>query len=459
MLKTWFEIPLWQRVITALILGVLTGWAWGPEAESIKWIGDFFIKAIKMLVVPLIFFSLVSGVAAIGDLRKLGAVGGRAMLLFVVTGQIAVWMGLGLGTLVQPGAGLDTSVIQKGATPEPNETTAVDMVLSIVPESPVQVMADVAVLPLIVFSLLIGIGILMAKEDGLPVQKVFDSGAVIMQKVTMIVMELTPFGVFALMAWVAGTLGLDALVSLAKLVGLNYLGCLLIIALIYGSMIKFLARLPVRDFFRGIVDAMAVSYSTASSNATLPVTLRCADGWHGWQSQAPFDGIIVAASPPEIPKDLLSQLGDGGRDRLGGVEAAIFRARGVALVHGGAGVDQDPDGDRAFTLGLAHKEFVGPGIKLPVDLAQFVARFIGAILRELEASAPAVALVQADAMRSHRPARDEAQAAKPAAHVRGEEIDHGRIRRAERRGPARRPHRRRRAPRPPRRRTEAGDGA
>ncbi|MEP0561076.1 MAG: cation:dicarboxylase symporter family transporter, partial [Qipengyuania citrea] len=234
MLKTWFEIPLWQRVVTALILGVLTGWAWGPDAESIKWIGDFFIKAIKMLVVPLIFFSLVSGVAAIGDLRKLGAVGGRALLLFVVTGQIAVWLGLGLGTLIQPGAGVDTSAIQMGETPVPNETTAVDMVLSIVPESPVQVMADVAVLPLIVFSLLIGIGILMAKEEGLPVQKVFDSGAVIMQKVTMIVMELTPFGVFALMAWVAGTLGLDALVSLAKLVGLNYLGCLLIIVLIYG---------------------------------------------------------------------------------------------------------------------------------------------------------------------------------------------------------------------------------
>jgi len=277
LLKTWFEIPLWQRVVTALILGVLTGWAWGPDAENIKWIGDFFIKAIKMLVVPLIFFSLVSGVAAIGDLRKLGAVGGRALLLFVVTGQIAVWLGLGLGTLIQPGAGVDTSAIQMGETPVPNETTAVDMVLSIVPESPVQVMADVAVLPLIVFSLLIGIGILMAKEEGLPVQKVFDSGAVIMQKVTMIVMELTPFGVFALMAWVAGTLGLDALVSLAKLVGLNYLGCLLIIVLIYGSMIKFLARLPVRDFFRGIVDAMAVSYSTASSNATLPVTLRCAE--------------------------------------------------------------------------------------------------------------------------------------------------------------------------------------
>ncbi|WP_432201216.1 dicarboxylate/amino acid:cation symporter [Erythrobacter sp. W53] len=278
MFAKWFAIPLWQRVIGALILGIALGLYWGPEAEGIKWIGDFFIKSIKMLVVPLIFFSLVSGVAAIGDLRKLGAVGGRAMILFLVSGQIAVWLGLALGT----GAvnlGLFPSKEELGTpevdTPAPNETTAVDMILSIVPESPVQVMADVAVLPLIVFSMLIGIGILMAKEEGEPVQKIFDSGAVIMQKVTMIVMELTPFGVFALMAWVAGTLGVDALKALGWLVALNYLGCLMIILIMYSAMIKFIAKLPVVDYFRGIVDAIAVSYSTASSNATLPVTLRC----------------------------------------------------------------------------------------------------------------------------------------------------------------------------------------
>ncbi|QTD57404.1 dicarboxylate/amino acid:cation symporter [Parasphingorhabdus cellanae] len=277
MLSFWFKIPLWQRVIAALVLGVITGLAWGPEAETIKWIGDFFIKAIKMLVVPLIFFSLVAGVAALGDLRKLGSVGGRAMILFVITGQIAAWLGLALGTFFAPGKGVDTAAIQKGETPAPNETTAVDMILSIVPDSPVQVMADVRVLPLIVFALLIGIGILMAKEDGKPLAKIFDSGAVVMQKVTMIVMELTPFGVFALMAWVAGTLGPDALISLAQLVGLNYLGCLLIIGVMYSAMIKFIAKLPVIDFFRGIIDAIAVSYSTASSNATLPVTLRCVE--------------------------------------------------------------------------------------------------------------------------------------------------------------------------------------
>ncbi len=276
-MSVWFRVPLWQRVIAALILGIIAGRLWGPGAESIKIIGDVFIAFIKMLVVPLIFFSLVAGVASIGDLRKLGAVGWRAMLLFVVTGQISVWLGLGLGTVIGPGVGVDTSGIDMGAAPPPNETTWRDMVLGMIPQSPVQVMADVNVLPLIVFSLLIGIGILMAKEDGAPVLRIFESGSVVMQKVTMIVMELTPFGVFALMAWVAGTLGFDALAALGKLVFLNYLGCALIIVLVYGGMIKLVARQQVTGFFRGIVDAMAVSYSTASSNATLPVTLRCAE--------------------------------------------------------------------------------------------------------------------------------------------------------------------------------------
>ncbi|BDI59449.1 dicarboxylate/amino acid:cation symporter [Qipengyuania nanhaisediminis] len=282
-MKAWFAIPLWQRVIGALILGIIVGYLWGPGAESIKIIGDIFIAFIKMLVVPLIFFSLVAGVASIGDLRKLGDVGWRALLLFVVTGQLAVWLGLGLGTILQPGSGLDASGMQLDAAAleraqerQSDGVTIEQMVLEMVPSSPVQVMADVNVLPLIVFSLLIGVGILMAKEEGGPVLKIFESGSIVMQKVTMVVMELTPFGVFALMAWVAGTLGLDALAALGQLVALNYVGCLLIIGLIYGGMIKFIARLPVIDFFRGIVDAIAVSYSTASSNATLPVTLRCA---------------------------------------------------------------------------------------------------------------------------------------------------------------------------------------
>ncbi|WP_066557396.1 dicarboxylate/amino acid:cation symporter [Croceicoccus bisphenolivorans] len=275
MLRFWFAIPLWQRVVGALLLGVALGLFWGPKAESIKWIGDFFIASIKMLVVPLIFFSLVSGVTAIGDLRKLGAVGGRALLIFLVTSQFAVWLGLGLGTIFAPGVGLDQSRIEMGAVPEPKTEGWREMILSIVPTSPVQVMADANVLPLIVFALLIGIGILMAKEEGTPLVRVFDAGSVVMQKVTILVMELTPFGVFALMAWVAGTFGVDALVSLAKLVALNYGGCFILIGVVYVGILKFVAKVPVGAFFRGMIDAQAVAYSTASSSATLPVTLRC----------------------------------------------------------------------------------------------------------------------------------------------------------------------------------------
>ncbi len=274
-MNSWFAIPLWKRVIAALVLGVVAGLVWGPGAESIKIVGDIFIAFIKMLVVPLIFFSLVSGVASIGDLRKLGAVGWRAMLLFVATSQVAVWLGLALGAIFAPGLGVDTAGMAVGPPPQPNDATWRDMLLGMVPQSPVEVMADANVLPLIIFALLVGIGIVMAKEEGSPVAKVFDSGAVVMQQVTIVVMELTPFGVFALMAWVAGTLGHAALFALAKLVALNYLGCLLIIGIVYTSLIHFVSKLPVKDFFRGMVDAIAVAYSTASSNATLPVTLRC----------------------------------------------------------------------------------------------------------------------------------------------------------------------------------------
>lgn len=281
-MTAWFQIPLWQRVIGALVLGIALGLAWGPDAASIKIIGDVFIAFIKMLVVPLIFFSLVAGVASIGDLSKLGSVGWRALLIFVVTGQMAVWLGLAIGTFAKPGEGLDPSnmaldaaALEKAEARKEEAVGFTDMLLEVIPSSPVQVMADVNVLPLIVFSLLIGIGILMAKEEGEPVLKIFESGSVVMQKVTMVVMELTPFGVFALMAWVAGTLGVEALQALGQVVLLNYVGCLLIIGIIYAGMIKFVARLPVVDFFRGIIDAIAVSYSTASSNATLPVTLRC----------------------------------------------------------------------------------------------------------------------------------------------------------------------------------------
>ena len=275
MLKTWFEIALWKRVVAAMIIGIAVGLFWGEGAETIKWVGDLFIRAIKMLVVPLIFFSLVSGIAALGDLKKLGNVGGRALLLFVFTAAVSVSLGLTMGTIFQPGVGLDIALPTGAEIPEPATTSPTEMILSLIPENPVMTMAQGQILPLIIFALLFGIALLMAGEEASPIIKGVDAGALVMQKMTMIVMELTPFGVFALMAWVAGTFGFEALLPLGTMVILNYTGCFIIILLVYPLILKTIAKLPVVDFYRGIVDAQAVAFSTASSNAALPVTLRC----------------------------------------------------------------------------------------------------------------------------------------------------------------------------------------
>ncbi|MFZ1742311.1 MAG: dicarboxylate/amino acid:cation symporter [Pontixanthobacter sp.] len=275
MFKFWFSTPLWQRVIGSLILGIIVGRFWGPEAESIKWIGSLFIQAIKMLIIPLIFFSLVSGIAALGDLKKLGNVGGKALALFASTAVISVTLGVLLATIFKPGIGVGQDLPPGAEVPPPSDTTAVDMILSMVPENPIMSMAQGQVLPVIVFALLFGISLLMADKEGTPIVKAMDAGSVVMQKMTMIVMELAPFGVFALMAWVAGTTGWELLASLAQIVVLNYVGCFIILAVVYPFILKTIAKLPIVDFYRGMVDAQVVAFSTASSNAALPVTLRC----------------------------------------------------------------------------------------------------------------------------------------------------------------------------------------
>ena len=314
MFKAWFATPLWVRVLLALILGAVTGYFWGEDAESIKIVGDIFIDFIKMLIVPLIFLSVVSGVAAIGNLGRLGSVGWRAILLFVITGQIAVWLGLGLGTYFAPGMGLDTSAIEMGAVPEPEPFDWRVMLRSMIPVSPVGVMADANVLPLIVFSLLVGVGILLARGDvkdddeaetpegvhgAAMIARAFDGGALIFQKITMVIMELTPFGVFALIAWVVGTLGLDAVAALGKLVALNYAGCALIILVMYTTLIAVFAHTSVIGFFRGMVDAIAVAYSTASSSAPAsfaPPTSPMLPPW-----KAPSMAAITAGWPSMVP--------------------------------------------------------------------------------------------------------------------------------------------------------------
>ena len=212
--RRWFGAALWKRVVVALVLGVATGLVMGESVSSIKWIGDLFIRAIKMLVVPLIFFSLVGGVVAVGDVRKLGSLGARAMALFLTTAVVSVTLGMSLATLVRPGDGLTITLPPGTEVPPPPNQSLTEMLIAMVPDNPINAMAQGDILPVIVFAILFGVAMLMTGAEARPLTRGVEAASAVMQRLTVLVMEFTPFGVFALMAWVAGTFGWSALMPL-----------------------------------------------------------------------------------------------------------------------------------------------------------------------------------------------------------------------------------------------------
>ncbi len=301
----WFGVTLWKRVLLGLVLGLIVGlslrYGMGVEAAApfadswLKPFGDAFVSLIKMLVVPLIFTTLVAGVTAMGDPARLGGLGGRAIGMYLVTTWFAVSLGLLMGTIFQPGKGVDTasfgptidcagdlsgadsavkSVCGRLNAASTTNNTIAEKLLNIIPTNPVEALAETNVLAIIFFAILFGVGCLLAGEKGRPVAAAIESAADVMLKVTVMVMELAPFGVFFLMSWIMAKLGLSILDNLGLLAIALYLACAIHIVLVYGlGIIKIILRLPLIRFFRGIADAQAVAYSTASSSGTLPVTI------------------------------------------------------------------------------------------------------------------------------------------------------------------------------------------
>jgi len=279
----WFEIKLWKRVFLGLILGVAFGLAvtqtMGPEAgeallAKVKVIGDIFIRLIRMIVVPLVFFTLVAGIYAMGDPKKLGTIGVKAFVLYLVTTFFANLMGLAMGTIFRPGAGVDLG----GAEPrQMAEAQPIgERLMGIIPSNPFAALVEGDILAVIFFALLLGVGILLAREEGAPAGRFFEAVSEAILKATHIIMEMAPFGVFALIAYVAGTQGIETFKAILWLTIAVYLGAILHMLIVYGGLVRFVLGLPFIGFFRSILDAQMVAYSTSSSSATLPVTIKVA---------------------------------------------------------------------------------------------------------------------------------------------------------------------------------------
>ena len=268
------DLKLWVRVMAALLLGAIIGLIFGDLTQSSKWIGDLFVRFIRMLIVPLIFTSLVAGVVSMGDPKRLGSIGIKTIVLYLLTTFFAIIIGLTLGTIFNPGAGIDLSGVIPFETASSSMSVS-DRLFGIVPTNPISSLAEGEVLPIIFFSILLGIGIILGGEKTKTLGDVFSSAAEAVLKIAYLVMQLAPYGVLSLIAWVSGTMGLAALQNLFVLTVILYAGCLFHMIFVYGGLIRIVAGLPLGKFFKGIIDAQAVAYSTSSSSATLPVTLQC----------------------------------------------------------------------------------------------------------------------------------------------------------------------------------------
>ncbi len=266
-------LALWKKILVGMVAGIIVGAIMGPSAELIKPIGTLFINAIKMLIVPLVFCSLIVGITSMQDTKKMGRIGAKAIVLYLVTTAVAITLGLGLSSLIEPGAGLNRAVTQ-ASTAAQDTPPLVQTLLNIIPQNPIGALAEGNILQIIFFAIGLGVALVLIGEKGQPAIKVFESLAHAMYKLTEMVMSLAPYGVFALMAWVAGKFGMDVLLPLIKVIAAVYVGALLHVVIFYSGFLSLVGRLNPIHYLRGIINPAVVAYTTSSSSGTLPATLK-----------------------------------------------------------------------------------------------------------------------------------------------------------------------------------------
>jgi len=279
------SISLGNWILIGMVLGLIFGlilnfWVHNPFIKDVILMenvfylgGNLFIKLMKMLVVPLVFCSIVVGVASISDIKTLGSIGGTTILIYLITTAIAVTVALSIGILIKPGLGLDMSHVAQTADVAINQTMA-DTVLNIVPDNPFNSLANGDMLPVIIFGLLTGIILAKLKNETKLFNNLFKEGNRIMMEMTSIVMKFAPIGVFCLMAKTFGSLGIEGILPLSKYFVCVLIGLAIQAFVVYPSLLVIFTRLNPIHFFKKFMPVMFFAFSSSTSNATIPLNIE-----------------------------------------------------------------------------------------------------------------------------------------------------------------------------------------
>lgn len=277
--KRKLNLPAW--IIIGMLAGIAVGFIFLKiggtfTTDYLKPFGTIYINLLKFMVVPVVLFSIMSGVISLNDLKKVGSVGIKTFIYYICTTALAVVIGLVVVNCFKGFFPVLDSSVTSGLKYEATEAPKImDVIVNIFPDNLLKPMVDTNMLPVIVIAIFFGAGVLAAGEKGKMIANIVDSMNEVVMKVLMMIIKLTPIGVFCLMADVVAVNGAKVVGSLALIVGVAYIGYILHLVIIYSLSIKFLAGMSPIKFFKGVAAAMLTAFTTTSSNATLPVNIEC----------------------------------------------------------------------------------------------------------------------------------------------------------------------------------------
>lgn len=270
-------MKLWQQVLLGLISGVIVGLYWGEDAAWLKIFGTIFINLIKMVIVPLIFFALLSGITSMQGEGNFTRVGIKGFGAYIFTAVFAVIIGLTAGLVFQPGVGIDLHSITQNSDATSLITTKTpnisEFLIGLIPTNPINAMASDNFLQIIIFSIFTGVVINMVGEKAKPLKEIIYSTSQVTFRMIEIIVKLAPYGVFGFISWVVGTQGTEVLEALGKLFVTVIIACLFQYV-VFGFMILFFARLSPLPFYRKILFTQSLAFATSSSKATLSTALK-----------------------------------------------------------------------------------------------------------------------------------------------------------------------------------------
>ncbi|WP_138994555.1 dicarboxylate/amino acid:cation symporter [Larkinella sp. C7] len=261
------------RVLVAITLGILIGHFFPTTAAKLKPLGDLFINLIKMVIAPIIFLTIVLGISNMGDLKKVGRVGGKALLYFEIVTTVALVIGIVIANWVKPGAGVDASSVQGGDisayTSQGKDLDWVKFFMHIVPDNAIKAFAEGEILQVLVFSVFFGVGLTRMGERGHSLIVTFEKLSRVFFNILNVVMTLAPLGALGGMAYTIGKFGLATLLPLAKLMGTVYLTMFLFIFVILNLILRYY-RVSLWSVLKYIKEELLIVFGTSSSESALP---------------------------------------------------------------------------------------------------------------------------------------------------------------------------------------------